>query len=72
MKILTKSTCLRKHTPPNVAILHLLVYFGPILVKYSNQKRDFKILICSPIIKSSFSLYNLKKGGKSSKVELKI
>ena len=61
MKILTKSTFLRKHTPPNVAIPHLLVYFGPILVNFSNQKLDFKNLNFSPIINSSISLYNLKR-----------
>ena len=42
MKILTKSTFLRKHTPSNVAIPHLLVYSGPILVNFSGQKWDFK------------------------------
>ena len=58
MKILIISTFLRKHTPPNVTILHLLV---PILKYYSGQKLDFKILRFSSIIKSMFFHYNLKK-----------
>ena len=61
MKILTKSTFLRKHTPPNVAILHLLVYSGPILVNFSGQKWDFKFFSFPPIIKYMLSLYKLWK-----------
>ena len=53
--------------PPNVAILHLLVYSGPILANFSAQKWDLKNSIIVPIIKSMFSFYNLKKGGKSLK-----
>ena len=61
--MLTKSTFLRKHTPPNVAILHLLVYANPKckMQKFSGQKWDFKILYFSPIIKSMFCLYNFEK-----------
>ena len=65
MKILTKSTFLSKHTPSNVAILHLLVYSGSILIYFSGQKLDFKIFRFSSIIKSMFSHYNLKKGGEA-------
>ena len=51
-----------KTYPPNVAILHLLVYCRPILIYFSGQKLDFKIFRFSPIINSMFSYYNLKKG----------
>ena len=61
MKILKNYLFLRKHTPPNVAIPHLLVYGEPMLIYLSGQKLDFKIFIHSPIIKSMFFLYNLKK-----------
>ena len=57
MKILTNSTFLTKHTPPNVAILHLLVYPGPILVYFFGQKCDFNFFSFPPIIKSILSLY---------------
>ena len=72
MKIWTKSTFLRKHTPPHVAILHLLVYCGPTLIYYSGQKLDFKIFIIFPIIKSMFSHYNLKRGGHARKMDGKF
>ena len=61
MKILKNLLFLREHTRPNVAILHLLVYCGHILIYFSGQKWDFKTFIHSPIKKSMFSLYNLKK-----------
>ena len=51
MKILAKLTFLRKHALRNVDILHLLVYFGPILVNFSGQKWDFNFFSLSPIIK---------------------
>ena len=60
MKISTKSTFFRKHTPPNVAIPHLLVYSRPVLVYFSDQKWNLKNFNFPPIIKSMFSLYNLK------------
>ena len=62
MKILEKSTFLRKHTL-NVAILHLLVYYKSILIYFSGQKWDFKMFRFFPIIKSMFFHYNLKKKG---------
>ena len=60
MKMLTKSTFVRKHTPPNVAIPHLLVYSNPVLVNFSGQKWDFKIIYFPPIIKSMFCPYNFE------------
>ena len=65
MKILRKSTFPRKHTHPNVAILHLWVYCVPIFIYFSGQKWDLKCFRFSPIIKSRLSYYNLKKGGKA-------
>ena len=59
------STFLRKHTPPNATILHLLVYCRPILIYASGQKLDFKIFRFFPIMKSMFSHYNLNKGGEA-------
>ena len=50
-KLLTKSLKFRKHTPPNVAILLHLVYFGPILIYFSGQKINFKMFTILPIIK---------------------
>ena len=61
MQILTKSTFLRKHTPQNVANLHLWVYSQPILVHFSGQKWDFKYFSFPPIIKSMLSLFKLWK-----------
>ena len=61
-----------KTYPPKCCYSASFVYFGPTLVMYFNQKRDINILIFSPIIKSLFFLYNLKKCGKSTKIELKI
>ena len=63
MKILTKWTFLRKHTPPNVAIPHLLVYSRTILVDFSAQKGNFKIFRFCPIVKSMISLYKLNTRG---------
>ena len=51
MKILIKQTFLRKLTPPNVAIPHLLVYSRTILVDFSAQKVDFKFFRLCPIAK---------------------
>ena len=59
MKILTKSTFVRKHTPPNIAILHLVVYSGPLLVNLSGKKWDFKVFTFPSIIKSMLSPYKL-------------
>ena len=56
-----KSTFVRKHTPPNVAIPHLLVYSNSVLVNFSSQKWDFKIIYFPPIIKSMFCPYNFEK-----------
>ena len=49
MKILTKSTFVRKYTPPNVAIPDLLVYSGPILVHFSGQNWDYIFFIFPPL-----------------------
>ena len=51
----------KKHSTPNVVILHLLLYCGPKLIYLSGQKLHFKIWIFPLIIKSMFSLYNPKK-----------
>ena len=40
-----KSTFVRKHTPPNVAIL---VYSNPVLVIFFGQKWDFKVIYFPP------------------------
>ena len=64
MKIKTKVTFLRKHTPPNVAILHLLVYSRTILVDFLAQKVNFIFLRLCPIVKSMISLYKLNTRGK--------
>ena len=65
LKIVTKSTFLKKHppAPPNFAIAHLLVYSRPILANFSVQNGILKCSYFFPIIKSVFSLYNLKQGG---------
>ena len=67
-----KATFFRKHTPTNVAILHLLVYCGTILIYFSSQKLDFKNLNFSPIIKTLFFLYKLKKACYSRKMVWKL
>ena len=72
IRILTKSIFLRKHTLPNVAIPHLLVYCGLILIYFSGQKSNFKIFTDSPIIKHAFLHYKLKSDGKSSNRDEKI
>ena len=50
MKVLTKSTFIRKQTPPNVAIPHLLVYSNPVLVNFSGRKC---VKFCQPMPKLS-------------------
>ena len=60
MKIFSKSTFFLENLPPNVAILHLLVFCGLILIYFSGQKLYLKQIIFFFIIKSMFSLYNLK------------
>ena len=40
---------LKKHTPPNAAIAHLLVYSRPILANFSGQKWNFNIFVFSPL-----------------------
>jgi hypothetical protein len=72
MKILRKSTFPRKHTHPNVAILHLWVYGEPIFIYFSGQKWDLKCFRFSPIIKSRLSYYNLKKGWQGEIFHWKI
>ena len=63
MKTLTNQTFFRKHTPPNVAILHLLVYSRTMLVDFSAQKVNFKKFRFRPIIKSMISLYKQNTRG---------
>ena len=63
MRIYTNWTFLRKHTHPNVAIPHLLVYSRTILVDFSAQKVNFKIFRFCPIVKSMISLYKLNTRG---------
>ena len=44
MKMLKSQFCYRRHTPPNVAVLHLLVCCGPMFIYISGPGLDFKIL----------------------------
>ena len=55
MKIKINLTFLRKHTPPNVAIPHLLVYSRTILADFWAQKINFKNFTILPIIKYAVS-----------------
>ena len=65
MKILTKSTFLRRHTPPKCCYSASFGILWTHIDVFSGQKLDFKMFSFSPIIKSMISLYNLKKGGEA-------
>ena len=55
----------KKYPPKCCYSASFLVYSRPVLVHFSDQKWDFKIINFPPIVKSMFSLYNLLKyGGK--------
>ena len=60
MKILKKSTFLRKHSLQNVAILHLLVYCGPILINFSGQNGISRFLDFPPLQNPCFPIKTLK------------
>ena len=53
----------RKYTPQNVAIMLLLVCFGPIWVYFSGQKVNLKIFSFCLIVKFMISLYKLNTRG---------
>ena len=74
LKLLRKSTFLRTHTPPpkNVAILHLLVYCGPIQIYFFQPKMRFQNVQILPNVKFMISLYKLNTGGIFSIIKIQI
>ena len=65
MKILTKSTFLRKHTPQMLLSASFGVLWTNIGKKKIWPKMGFQHFHFPPIIKSMFSLYNINKGGEA-------